>query len=86
MVADSNDYCIDCKVDTILIGEYYSVYPDVWAKSGLGPHDGMLCIGCLESRIGFTLDSSHFTDYPINYSYHQSVRLISRIYSSQKVN
>lgn len=77
---DSNDFCVDCKVDTILIGEYYSVYPEVWANSKLGSHDGMLCISCLENRIGRILTSEDFTDFPINTSpMHRSALLADRM-------
>lgn len=63
---DSNDYCVDCDVDTLLIGEYYMVKSEVWALTGLGPHDGMLCITCLENRIDRQLTSKDFSDYPVN--------------------
>ena len=30
-------------------------------------HKGMLCIGCVEARLGRTLDSGDFLDAPINH-------------------
>jgi hypothetical protein len=36
--------------------EVYMVKPEVWKAAGLGPMDGCLCIGCLESRLGRTFD------------------------------
>ena len=42
-------------------GEYYSVGDDVWAASGLAPHGGMLCLACLERRIGRPLTGEDFT-------------------------
>jgi hypothetical protein len=54
-----NDFmfaCIDCGVNTSTIGEYYTVSDNVWAEAIGSPspdgHNGMLCIGCLEKRIG----------------------------------
>lgn len=58
--------CIDCGIHTGLHLEYYMVRDDVWALSGLGGHDGMLCIACLEDRIGRALTPDDFPDLPIN--------------------
>lgn len=56
--------CIDCHENTHEIGEYYMVTDSVWTKAGMT--DGMLCIGCLEDRIGRRLTKKDFPDYPIN--------------------
>lgn len=48
--------CNDCGVHTLDIGEYYMVRGDVWPA---GAH--MLCIACLESRIGRSLTPQDFT-------------------------
>lgn len=57
--------CIDCQRDTHKIGEYYMVQNRVWKKAN--PEEkGMLCIGCLERRLGHKL---HFLDFlwcPLN--------------------
>jgi hypothetical protein len=55
--------CIDCGVNTSTIGEYYMVRDDVWAAA-IGKPDsqaGMLCIGCLETRLGRRLGRLDFT-------------------------
>jgi hypothetical protein len=74
--------CIDCGVDTRSatgIDEYYAVHDDVWAATGLAPRDGMLCIGCLERRIGRRLEPKDFDmKAPINHSGGGSERLQSR--------
>lgn len=44
--------CVDCKRDTYALGHYYMVHDEVWAASGLGKTDGMLCLDCLQGRIG----------------------------------
>jgi hypothetical protein len=53
--------CVDCGKDTgAPSGEYYSVGDDVWAASGLAPNGGMLCLACLERRIGRPLTMEDF--------------------------
>ena len=82
---NNNDYCLDCKVDTLLIGEYYMVHDHVWFQTGLSKTDGMLCVGCLENRIKRLLSKKDFTNYPINtsYGFYRSKRLKSRILNEQ---
>jgi Protein of unknown function (DUF2695) len=55
--------CIDCGGD---FDEYYMVEDAVWAAAGLEPEGGILCIGCLEKRIGRTLMRCDFSDAPTN--------------------
>jgi hypothetical protein len=52
--------CVDCGKDTGESGEYYSVGDDVWAASGVAPNGGMLCLACLERRIGRLLTKQDF--------------------------
>jgi len=59
--------CVDCQVDTQDIGEYYVVGADVWASVDMKKHGGMLCISCLELRLGRELASSDFSDAPVNH-------------------
>ena len=53
--------CEDCGSD---YDEHYMVQNDIWKAYGAG--DGMLCIGCLEKRIGRKLHRQDFIDLPIN--------------------
>lgn len=60
-------YCLDCGIDTIESNEYYMVNKDLWSQvtteeSG----EGMLCIGCLEERLGRRLSRKDFIDVPVN--------------------
>jgi hypothetical protein len=57
---DTRFRCVDCGKDTGG-GEYYMVGDDVWAASGLAPNGGMLCLACLERRIGRPLTGQDFT-------------------------
>jgi hypothetical protein len=68
-------------------GEYYMVTDACWARAAIGKHDGMLCIGCLEARLGKKLNWRNFTDCPLNWRNalipgYGSARLQDRLLSS----
>ena len=53
--------CIDCGIDTLRLGEYpYTVHDGLWSQAKMRPDGGMLCVGCLETRIGRRLCSADF--------------------------
>lgn len=56
--------CVDCNRDTHL--EHYFVKNEVWRGLARMPEHGMLCVGCLELRIGRKLLPTDFTDAHIN--------------------
>jgi hypothetical protein len=59
--------CIDCGINTLDAGEYYMVKTNIWKLTGLGISGGMLCINCLEKRIGRKLTPDDFNlNLPIN--------------------
>jgi len=58
--------CVDCAVNTIAIDEYYMVHDHLWERAGMATDGGMLCIACLETRLGRDLKRTDFTDAPIN--------------------
>jgi len=60
-----NTLCLDCCVETIPT-EYYMVTNDLWSKA-VPEYEGMLCIGCLEMRIGRKLNKNDFTKVPVNH-------------------
>jgi hypothetical protein len=78
--------CWDCTVCTLCTDEYYMVDDELWysATEELDtPTDIMLCIGCLESRIGGKLTADDFPDLPINRGvFPYSTRLKSRLTKS----
>jgi hypothetical protein len=53
--------CMDCGVDTGKIHEHYFVHTSVWL-SVVNSIQGMLCISCLEKRLGRQLRSEDFTN------------------------
>jgi hypothetical protein len=57
--------CLDCKINTRSINEYYMVHRHVWSVANPKRH-GMLCIGCLENRLCRTLTKEDFTDCLVN--------------------
>ena len=57
--------CIDCGINTHDIKEYYMVKNEIWFGLKLN-RSGMLCIGCLENRLGRRLKPNDFPDLPIN--------------------
>lgn len=65
--------CVDCNYYT-WTDEYYMVQPRLWTK--YGAETGMLCIGCLEKRMGRQLTAKDFTPTPINFIFPSSQRLL----------
>lgn len=62
---NSNFICLDCSVSTLDNKEYYMLKFGLW-KLIHPKNSGMLCIGCVEKRLGRTLTSSDFLDCPLN--------------------
>lgn len=46
--------------------EYYMVQDAIWSAVGIAPDDGMLCIACLEKRLGRELNAKDFTNVLLN--------------------
>jgi hypothetical protein len=47
--------------------EVYRVHDTVWKRAKMSPHDGCLCIGCLEKRLGRKLKAKDFDlSHPLN--------------------
>jgi hypothetical protein len=42
------------------------VHDAVWKAAGMEPYGGVLCIGCLEERLGRHLTADDFMDVPLN--------------------
>ena len=72
--------CLDCSENTARLDEYYMVHRAVWSQA-VPTGRGMLCIGCLESRLGRELTPTDFTDAPLNQIQNnlRSPRLIARL-------
>ena len=58
-------FCLDCNVDTGKISEHYFLNTSLWMKLA-GSNKGMLCVGCVEKRLGRRLIASDFTPCHLN--------------------
>ena len=66
--------CADCGIGTVTLGDWYMVRGEVWESAWAGcrkpwhsvPGQEILCIACLERRLGRELARADFTDAPIN--------------------
>jgi hypothetical protein len=67
MKDDTTFDCLDCSADTSTRGiqEYYMIHKPLWLQAN-PQDDGMLCIGCLENRIGRKLNANDFISCPVN--------------------
>jgi len=61
--------CLDCKVDTGKIAEHYMLKDSVWSKVH-GSKVGMLCVGCVEKRLGRFLNKNDFFSCHVNRTSH----------------
>lgn len=57
--------CKDCKIDTGKIGEHYMLKDSVW-YSVYPSQEGMLCINCIEKRLGRKLNKNDFNNSYVN--------------------
>jgi hypothetical protein len=77
--------CVDCDFDTFTNREYYMVQDAIWKAASEGspplPCDyGLLCIKCLEDRLGRELKRADFQiDNPLNQASDLSDRLRDRL-------
>jgi len=83
MMKDRSSFlCLDCGVDTDAIDEYYHVTNELWARAN-PDRAGMLCIGCLEKRLGRELTPDDFPN-GADRSSPKSERLLKRLGDSRK--
>lgn len=57
--------CLDCNEDTGRSGEHYMLNDSTWHLTGLKKF-GMLCVCCVEKRIGRMLKASDFNNSYLN--------------------
>jgi hypothetical protein len=78
---DADEYlvlpvCKDCGIDAVEAGEWFMLRDDVWAQAA--ESDAVLCIGCVEVRLGRRLAPGDFLDVPLNQC-RGSARMRSRL-------
>lgn len=79
--------CMDCGVDTGKIGEHYMLKDHVWF-SVVESNKGMLCVGCIEQRLGRRLIADDFNNSYVNglgFGQIKSNRLLERLRVSRFV-
>lgn len=72
-------HCQDCGRDISKMREYYSVRDDVWQQATGGSPKIMLCIGCLETRLGRRLNKDDFTTALVNHGPKCGARMLNRL-------
>ena len=84
--------CHDCGHDTAAMGEMYHLFDWLWIRVVRAKRTGpvhMLCIGCVEERLGYTLTQDCFSSAPLNtnwdHHYKQSLRLRHRLASHDRM-
>lgn len=76
-----NFNCMDCKQCTSCMNEYYMVQTEVWEQAiPKSKRRKLICLGCLEKRLGRELTRADFTDAPINNIYQNSDRMMDRLH------
>lgn len=72
--------CKDCGKDTwVDLKDYYMVEDKTWDKYGLGKKCGMLCINCLEQRLGHKLGTHEITFCPLNLDNPYTFKIIKKV-------
>jgi len=61
-----NPLCMDCGVDTDAINEDYMVLDELWLEA-VPTETGMLCVGCLEKRLGRKLRREDFPQLAVRH-------------------
>lgn len=60
-------HCMDCGKDTDAAQEYFALQDDLWRRIVRRPHrTGMLCLACVERRLGRSLNRADFKPVPVN--------------------
>lgn len=65
MIKRAKFICLDCEIDTGKSGDFYMLHDSVWL-SVVPESLGMLCVRCVESRLGRELRPEDFNDSYIN--------------------
>lgn len=74
--------CQDCGHDVKQMGEMFMLKDDLWIHLVHGCEQGwanMLCVGCVEERLGRKLKPWDFTNAPLNFLSPRSLRLRNRL-------
>jgi hypothetical protein len=82
----NGSFCMTCGVNTSEIHEYYMLIDQTWLQANHDSHEGMLCIGCVEARLGRMLRPSDFDQYWMDqFTGPRSVRLYTRMVGGHRL-
>jgi hypothetical protein len=76
IAAGKRNWSLPVTVDSQ--SETFMVHDHVWKAAGMEPWGGVLCVGCLEKRIGRRLMPDDFSDHVFNTSFPGTRRLQER--------
>src|ERR1700688_1243287 len=65
MTRQRSPFCLDCGIDTFKIDHYYMVHDRLWLRAN-PRNNGMLCLFCLEVRLGRRVQRKDFTAAMVN--------------------
>ena len=77
--------CKDCRKDTwVDLKDYYMVTDEIWNKYGIKEKRGMLCVKCLEKRLGHKLGIKEITFCPLNLDNPYTYEIIKKVIDKVK--
>lgn len=79
--------CLDCGLHVIRAGHWYMVHDEVWEQTGLDKHGGVLCLDCLEHRLGRAVSEEDFkstTTAGHRDFWRDQGRMLPRVWSSRR--
>ena len=69
--------CFDCSKDTLLnVKDYYMITNELWIKYGV--ENNMLCMNCIEKRLGHKLRKEDLTDCSLNYFNPYTLKILNK--------
>jgi len=82
-MGDAHWHCIDCSKDTDVTEEFYMLRNDLWCRLVRRPwRRGMLCLDCVERRLGRSLHKGDFANVPVNFTQAQKCPALARRFDS----
>lgn len=67
--------CTGCGMNTLEIGEYYSLHERIWYAANNNKNKGMKCLTCVEETLGRELTHEDFTGAPVNFMFPMSRKM-----------
>jgi hypothetical protein len=66
-MGDAHWHCLDCSKDTDITEGFFMLRDDLWRRLVRRPYrGGMLCLDCVQRRLGRELHHGDFANVPVN--------------------